>query len=249
MPRKAPEEKKKIREDESPSSPSGFRDMGMGWGLSDPVPRKAPEEKKKTGEDESPSVPAISETTGGRLLFGGDGKYKKEVRWCSGTEPNERRTVETPVETLKRVVPRESSGFQYSGARDANKLSCHPRSVGDSEECREGTNIACPMRVQSPTSSSSAQNLPREEPPAPTLRVRDKAEGGDSGECRGVPALRDQSPPRLPERAAPPAPTLSNQRECQQKNAAGSIRRMAEKEPPSKTSTSPLETKQPLQAP
>ena len=165
----------------------------MGWGLNDPVPRKAPEETKKTGKDKSPSVPVINETTGGRLLFGGDGKYKKEVRWCSGIEPNERRTVETPVETLKRVVPREPSGFQYSGKepserrgvkapvprdarpserrgakapvpRDADKLSCHPRSVGDSEECREGTNLACPMHVKNPTRSSSAQSLPREKP-------------------------------------------------------------------------------------
>ena len=112
----------------------------------------------------------------------------------SGKEPSERRGVKAPVPRdarpserrgAKAPVPRDARPSERQGAkapvpRDADKLSCHPRSVGDSEECREGTNIACPMRVQSPTSSSSAQNLPREEPPAPTLRVREKAEAGDS---------------------------------------------------------------------
>ena len=101
MPRKAPEETKKTGEDKSPSvpvlSPSGFRDIGMGWGLNDPVPQKAPGETKKTGEDKSPSVPVKNETTGGRLLFEGD------------------------VETLKRFVPREPSGFQYSGEEPSER--------------------------------------------------------------------------------------------------------------------------------
>ena len=109
------------------------------------MPRKAPEETKKTGEDKSPSVPVINETTGGRLLFGGDGKYKKEVRWCSDIEPNERRTVETPVETLKRVVPREPSGFQYSGKEPSERRGVKapvPRDARPSE--RRGAKAPVP---------------------------------------------------------------------------------------------------------
>ena len=57
----------------------------MGWGLNDRVPKRAPiEEEEKKREDDSPSVPTVDETAGGRLLFGGDGKYKNEVSQCSG---------------------------------------------------------------------------------------------------------------------------------------------------------------------
>ena len=49
--------------------------MGMGWGLNDPVPRRAPVEKKQ--EERNPSVLEKEEPKGGRLLFGGDGKYKE----------------------------------------------------------------------------------------------------------------------------------------------------------------------------
>ena len=62
--------------------------MGMGWGLNDPVPRRAPIEKKQ--EERNPSVLEKEEPKGGRLLFGGDGKYKEAKKLKKG-KPSERR--------------------------------------------------------------------------------------------------------------------------------------------------------------
>ena len=62
------------------------------------MPRRAPEEKKKR-EERSPSELEIEKTTGGGLLFGGEGKYKRVARGTRGNEPSERRGAQLDVES------------------------------------------------------------------------------------------------------------------------------------------------------
>ena len=80
----------------------------MGWGLNDPVPRRALKEKKR--EERSFSLLEREETTGGKLLFGGEGKYNLSSKSISNEEQDE----QGPNLRAKRP-PRDSERSECAG--------------------------------------------------------------------------------------------------------------------------------------